>query len=54
MHPFRAIKHKETPMILSDMSNTTPAEAMQAASGLLKSLSKLLPKSALIVIDLIN
>jgi hypothetical protein len=54
MNPFVAIKHKETPMILSDMSNTTPAEAMQAAVGLLKSLSKLLPKSALLLIDLTN
>jgi hypothetical protein len=52
MKSFAAIKHKETPMILSDMSNTTPAQAMEAASGLLKSLSKLLPKSALLLIDL--
>ena len=54
MNPFAVIKHKETSMVLSDMANTTPAQAMEAAAGLMKSLSKLPPNSALLLIDLTN
>jgi hypothetical protein len=54
MLPFSVIKHKGTAIVLSDMSNTNPQEAMQAAMDLLKKLATLPKKSALLMIDLTN
>ncbi len=54
MNPFMLISHKGKNMVVSDMSNTTPAQAMAAAGELLQKLSMLPPKSALLLIDLTN
>jgi hypothetical protein len=45
MQAFTVIKHKATAIVLSDMSNTNPQEAMQAAAELLKN-SPRFPKKA--------
>jgi hypothetical protein len=52
MSYFQVVSHKGKKIVLSDMSNATPQEAMTRAQNLLKKLSILPPKSASLLIDL--
>ncbi len=52
MTSLTMVDHKGTAIMLSDMSNTTPKQAMETAMELLKGLSKCPPKNSLLLIDL--
>jgi hypothetical protein len=52
MSYFQIVSYKSKKIVLSDMSNATPKEAMTRAEDLLKRLAVLPPKSALLLIDL--
>ena len=54
MKPFETISYKEKTIVIVDISNTKPGEAIIALREAQEQISKLPPKSALILTDATN